>query len=220
MQSPDLDVPAGLPSYIDKPMLGRYIAQYATTFGVAADARFGTKVDSVEAADEAWRVRWSERDGATHTETYDAVIVANGHYEEPYAPPIPGDDEWLAADASREIIHSRAYDDASAFRDRSVLVVGGRSSGVDISRMLHGVAKWTYVLEKGCAGAVEHADQAVTCRSARGSAPTESCASTTAPWCRARARRSTASSSPRATCTRFPSWTSRRWAWPSAASAG
>ena len=162
MQSPDLDFPAGLPSYIDKPMLGRYIAQYATTFGVAEDARFGTKVDSVEAADEAWRVRWSERDGATHTETYDAVIVANGHYEEPYAPPIPGDDEWLAADASREIIHSRAYDDASAFRDRSVLVVGGRSSGVDISRMLHGVAKWTYVLEKGCAGAVEHAGQAVT----------------------------------------------------------
>jgi hypothetical protein len=32
------------------------------------------------------------------------------------------------------------------------LVVGGRSSGVDIARELHGTASWVYVMEKGCPG--------------------------------------------------------------------
>ena len=47
---------------------------------------------------------------------------------------VPGQ-EWLdAAPTSRAIIHSREYDSPSEFEGKSVLVVGGRSSGVDIAR--------------------------------------------------------------------------------------
>ena len=106
MQSPDLDFEDGLPSYITKPQLGRYIERYAEAFGIAPLANFGAAVQRVTAldgTDEGWEVQWTtSEDGTTHTETFDAVIVANGHYEEPYAPSIPGEAQWLAGDRCPE----------------------------------------------------------------------------------------------------------------------
>ena len=92
------------------------------------------------------------------------MVVANGHYNEPYLPEIPGEREWLAAapDGSRAIVHSRAYNEPSEFAGKVVLVVGGRSSGVDISRQLRGVADYIYVLEKKCEAPMTHAGEAVT----------------------------------------------------------
>ena len=176
MQSPDLDFPQGVPSYITKPQLGQYIADYAASFGVLPLTKFGSRVTSVALASSpsaaggslgegkgatAWEVRWST-DGAEQSETFDAVIVANGHYEAPYVPKIPGQDEWLAADGSRSIVHSREYDDPEHFAGRAVLVVGGRSSGVDITRMLKGVASWVYTLEKKCTSPVAYDSERVT----------------------------------------------------------
>ena len=140
MQSPDLDFAPGVPSYITKAQLGGYISAYADAFGVAPMARFGARVTRVSplgeadgpasaaADDEGWRVEWTSG-GAEQAAKFDAVVVANGHYEEPYEPSLPGEAEWLAADAARTIVHSRRYDDPAEFRSRSVLVVGGRSSG-------------------------------------------------------------------------------------------
>jgi len=173
MQSPDLDFAPGLPSYITKAQLGGYITAYADAFGVAPMARFGARVTrvlpmgevggpaSAAAADERWRVEWTSG-GAEQAETFDAVVVANGHYEEPYRPSLPGEAEWLRADAARTIVHSRRYDDPAEFRGRSVLVVGGRSSGVDIARALRGEAAWVYVLEKKCEAPITHEGEAVT----------------------------------------------------------
>ena len=140
MQSPDLDFAPGVPSYITKAQLGGYITAYADAFGVAPMARFGARVTRVSplgeadspasaaADDEGWRVEWTSG-GTEQAATFDAVVVANGHYEEPYEPSLPGEAEWLEADAARTIVHSRRYDDPAEFRGRSVLVVGGRSSG-------------------------------------------------------------------------------------------
>ena len=154
MQSPDLDFPSGVNSYITTPQLGAYIDAYAREFGVLPISKFGCRVTSVAleggpSGDERWRVQW-ERDGTAHSEMFDAVTVANGHYEAPYKPDLPGQAEWQQADASRVIVHSRNYDEPDVFAGKSVLVVGGRSSGVDIARELRGVAKWVYVLEKKC----------------------------------------------------------------------
>eukprot|EP00966_Prymnesium_polylepis_P136563 3155303-Prymnesium_polylepis.1 len=141
MQSPDLDFPQGLSSYITKPQLGTYIEAYAHTFGVASLAKFDCAVKSVTPIDEEgatgearWRVEWEES-GQRRSEVFDAVTVANGHYEAPYVPDIPGQAEWLGADAaSRAVVHSREYDEPEAFSGRAVLVVGGRSSGVQCRR--------------------------------------------------------------------------------------
>lgn len=169
MQSPDLDFPPGLPSYVTKPQLGAYIESYADAFAVRSLSTLGATVTSVAPAspgagpdEERWEVAWTTRGGTSHAATFDAVVVANGHYDEPYKPRLPGDAEWLGADSTRAVVHSREYDDPEEFRGQSVLVVGGRSSGVDIARELRGVAKWVYVLEKKCTAPVTIEGEAVT----------------------------------------------------------
>ena len=182
MQSPDLDFASSVPSYITKEMLGQYIEAYGREFGLLQLATFGATVTRVApAASEGaprWTVEWTVDDVA-HSDVFDAVVVATGHYNKPYMPSLPGEENWLAGDAARRITHSLHYDDPDDFRGQSVLVVGGRSSGVDIARMLYGVAEWVYVLEKKCTSATTHAAEAVThvplgtrlCRNGRLAAP-------------------------------------------------
>lgn len=78
------------------------------------------------------------------------MVVAKGHYDEQDSPEIPSQAASLAADSRRSIVHSREYDDPQVHVGRVVLVVGGRSSAVDIARELRGVASAVYMLEKGC----------------------------------------------------------------------
>jgi len=182
MQSPDLDFPPDVPSYVTKKMLGDYIDAYGRAFGLHSLTKFGAEVTRVTPTDSTpprWRVEWSS-DCAAHSDVFDAVVVASGHYNEPYLPSLPGEADWLAGDTSRSIMHSLRYTDPEEFRGKSVLVVGGRASGVDIARMLYGVASWVYVLEKKCTAAVTHSDEAVThvpvgtrlCRDGRLATPT------------------------------------------------
>ena len=137
MQSPDLDFPASLPSYVDGRALGDYISTYAEKFGV--EATFGARVlDVTPLADDRWRVKYETQQGCA-TDDYDAVVVCNGHYEAPYIPEIPGQEEWV--NDERSIVHSLHYHEPSPYEGKAVLIVGGRSSGVDISRELQNVAR-------------------------------------------------------------------------------
>ena len=158
MQSPDLDFPASLPSYVDGRALGDYISKYAEKFGV--EATFGAKVlDVTPLPDNRWQVKYETQQGCS-TDEYDAVVVCNGHYESPYVPHIPGQEAWLSEE--RSIVHSLYYDEPSPYEGKSVLIVGGRSSGVDISRELQGVSSWTYVIDKKCSSMESDADKRVT----------------------------------------------------------
>lgn len=166
MQSFDLDFPKQLPSYITGADLGQYVVDYAQHFNLNKFVRFGTKVIQVQAlrteeeealGETAWRVSWCTDEGtkneAINAEDFDAVVVATGHYETPYEPTIPGQAVWLAASpttGARKVVHSRSYKVPEEYASQVVLVVGGRSSAVDIARELRGVAHWVYVLEKGC----------------------------------------------------------------------
>ena len=153
MQSFDFDFPAGLTSYVSGPLLGRYFADYCDHFKLRESFRFQSRVEKVERKElegkESWQVMWTSADGS-HSEDFEAVCVASGHYEFPYCPEIPGEKEWLAASKERKIIHAVSYDDPDDFQGQSVLIVGGRSSAVDIARELKSRATSLYVLESGC----------------------------------------------------------------------
>ena len=110
-------------------------------------------------AESAWEVEWSSRE--TQAEWLDAVRSPTDTTSS-HAAHTAGEVEWLAADPSPSVVHSREYDDPEVFRGRSVLVVGGRSSGVDISRELRGVAKWVTILEKNCIEPRSYEGEAVT----------------------------------------------------------
>lgn len=171
MQGFELDFPSHMPSYVSAADLGRYLCSYADTFGIRQLTRFGTHVTSVrplrtEAEEEhgvtSWRVSWVSAGmgegsvGASKAESaqdFDAVVMATGHYEVPYEPTVPGQNEWLESSPApgvRRVVQAREYTEASPYASRAILVVGGRSSAVDIAREVRPVASWLYVLDKAC----------------------------------------------------------------------
>ncbi|KAL4425758.1 hypothetical protein ABPG75_009774 [Micractinium tetrahymenae] len=71
-----------------------------------------------------------QQDGAasTSTHTYDAVVVANGHYSRTRLPAIPGQAAFPG-----EVMHSHNYRTPERFKGLRVLLLGASSSGVDIA---------------------------------------------------------------------------------------
>ncbi|KAJ2159737.1 monooxygenase [Coemansia sp. RSA 552] len=71
---------------------------------------------------------------------FDALLVCTGRVSHPLIPDVPGLSELARRDPGR-IIHAKEYRRASDFTNQDVLVVGGASSGSDISRQLTFSAK-------------------------------------------------------------------------------
>lgn len=65
-------------------------------------------------------------------ETFDAVVVANGHYFVPWIPSITGLAEF-AATSPDAVIHSKAYRNKELYRGKRVVVVGASISGADLA---------------------------------------------------------------------------------------
>jgi len=119
--------------------LKRYFRAYSDRFNLAQNFRFNTTVEKVEpTAAGGWnvtnRVAATGKDssggmrpgGATETERFDGVILANGTLAHPSIPAFAGT-------FSGEIIHSSQYKNATFFAGKRVLVVGAGNSGCDIA---------------------------------------------------------------------------------------
>ncbi len=95
---------------------------------------------------ERWAVRTKDLlSGAattTTTATYDAVVVASGHYATPYVPAIEGLAAFAAAHPGA-VSHSKLYraPAEAAYGGRKVLVVGNAASGLDIAAQIRRVAR-------------------------------------------------------------------------------
>ncbi|KAI3199141.1 hypothetical protein DTO012A9_1606 [Penicillium roqueforti] len=88
-----------------------------------------------------WTVTW--RDLQTNeilVEQFDAVVVANGHHNDPYIPKITGLDEWSQTYPG-SIIHSSSYRRPESFANKKVIVVGHSASGIDIANQIGRVSK-------------------------------------------------------------------------------
>lgn len=79
--------------------------------------------------------------GTSDTTEYDAVVVANGHFNVPFIPDVPGLTTWNKDD----ITHSRYFDDPEDYKGFNVLVVGNSSSGLDIAAQLSASSKTVFV---------------------------------------------------------------------------
>lgn len=80
------------------------------------------------------------RTGDDKTDSYDAVVVASGHYDVTYLPDIPGIREWNKA-YPKVISHSKHYDSPPIFRDKKAVVVGSSASAIDIGAQISEVSK-------------------------------------------------------------------------------
>ncbi|KAF4974885.1 hypothetical protein FZEAL_8267 [Fusarium zealandicum] len=71
---------------------------------------------------------------------FDAVVVASGHYNDPFIPDIPGLVEFDKAHPGA-VSHSKFYRRPNDYKDKKVIVVGNSASGIDVSVQLSAVAK-------------------------------------------------------------------------------
>ncbi|KAL7797597.1 hypothetical protein V8C37DRAFT_370041 [Trichoderma ceciliae] len=75
-------------------------------------------------------------------ETYDAVVVANGHYSVPFIPSIKNVQEFNQAHPSI-ITHSKQYRKNDQFKGKKVVIVGNGPSGLDLALQINEVASRT-----------------------------------------------------------------------------
>ncbi len=108
---------------------------YATRFGLHPLIRFGVTVGAAELRPQGgWRL-----DCGGQTLTCDHLVVATGNNVYPHAP------DWAATANQVEVMHSADYRDATRFRDRSVVIVGGGESASDMTLEIAQVANRTWV---------------------------------------------------------------------------
>lgn len=74
------------------------------------------------------------------TETFDAIVVATGHYTVPYIPETPGLAEF-SSHFQGSVEHSKAWRGPEKYRGKRVVVVGASISAADMSFALANVVE-------------------------------------------------------------------------------
>jgi dimethylaniline monooxygenase (N-oxide forming) len=121
-QFSDFPMPAHYPDFPSRQQVLDYLESAADHYGVRAAIRFSRRVQQVEPAEGGWRV--TLEGGASAL--YRAVVVANGHHNEPSLPRVEGR-------FAGEAMHSSEYRHRDVFAGRRVLVVGYGNSGTQIA---------------------------------------------------------------------------------------
>lgn len=125
------------------------------------DFVFSTKVVSTEFQDGRWLVNTFDVSKKTKGRRFEfrALVVCTGHYNLPNVPVLNGAETFPC-----QIIHSQQFRSASLYTGKTVLVVGGMSSGGDMANMLldHGCAVHISLRKKGDGGTFHEAPSLVT----------------------------------------------------------
>lgn len=149
----------GMNSYVSHLEVQQYLEEYANKFDLMRLIHFGCSVtalkmligdDKAECNNEKkWSkisLEWMDRNkNQSSQQMFDAVCICTGHYALPSYPRIPGLDNF-----SGKVMHSIEYDNPSDFVGLTVLCVGGRASGGDITREISQVAKRVYLSDSSC----------------------------------------------------------------------
>ena len=144
MQFPDFPFPnaPSIDTYPHHSVVLDYLRAYHDHFDLAPYIRYHHKViklippslASPSAPPQSlpqWTVYVEDTQSkVTHQETFDSVIVCNGHYTKPHIPDFIGLRRF-----QKPIVHSQSYREPSRelFEHKCVVVVGYRSSGIDIA---------------------------------------------------------------------------------------
>nr|XP_006627556.1 PREDICTED: flavin-containing monooxygenase FMO GS-OX-like 4 [Lepisosteus oculatus] len=137
MAFPDFPFDTHLSSFVHHTEVRRYLEKYCEHFRLREHIKFRTLVDAVKpvGAPTGWRgLAWdvtvtnSLRQKESVTERFDAVMVCNGHFYDPYIPPIPGLENFKGT-----LMHSHDYRCAEPLAGKSVVLLGAGLSGLDIA---------------------------------------------------------------------------------------
>lgn len=141
--------PSQAPLFPKHRTVKEYLEEYAQE--VMNIIHFETQVSEVTRKDSgqnAWEVKTTNlQTGTVSTRTYDAVVVASGHFTVPHVPDILGIAAWDKAH-SGAISHSKFYDSPEVFRAKKVVVVGNSASGLDIGTQINEISKGKVIVSQ------------------------------------------------------------------------
>uniref|UniRef100_T1JB49 Flavin-containing monooxygenase n=1 Tax=Strigamia maritima TaxID=126957 RepID=T1JB49_STRMM len=140
----DFPPPDHYPNFMHNSRLLEYLESYAVRFNLIPYINFNHAVTDITYADDyastgRWTVSVTYQDTIL-TDTFDAVMVCNGHHINPKMPTFPGMDEFKGT-----VAHSHNYKTGKKYEDMNVVVVGVGNSGGDITVELSRIAKQVYM---------------------------------------------------------------------------
>ncbi|XP_011635501.1 flavin-containing monooxygenase FMO GS-OX-like 2 isoform X1 [Pogonomyrmex barbatus] len=125
----------------------KYLKDYAQHFDIYRHVHFNIKVEHVQSisSDYCDQNKWSVQIRKLKTNEmelryFDAIMVCNGHYFDPYVPTIVGIESF-----SGLILHSHSYRKPDEFSGKNILILGAGSSGIDIGIDLSNQASRVYL---------------------------------------------------------------------------
>lgn len=126
----DLPMPKAWPAYLHHTQVLEYLERYAEVFDLEDRLSTRHEVLGVKPDGDTWRVTIRNLDdGAETTQSFRAVVVANGHH---WSPNVPDTDPAFTG----EVLHAQSYRTPEPFIGRHVVVVGVGNTGVDIAAEL------------------------------------------------------------------------------------
>lgn len=125
--------PHETPQFPHRDEVYEYIKTYSDTIPDGGTIYTNSEIVSTEKHGEEWVVTVENSiTGDKRRKNYDAVVVANGHFDVPYIPLVLGLAQWNRL-AGESITHSKYFDEGNAYKGKTVLVVGGFASGIDLA---------------------------------------------------------------------------------------
>lgn len=158
MRSSLLNWPEGTPNHVTHHEIEAYVQRLSRETGAHDVTLFDTRVEEAVKTGDKWSVRTKtlhlsdeQPQGFTVEEkqwTFDAVVVAAGHYHVPLIPDVPGLAEWKSK-YPEKVMHSKSYRYPATFKDKNVLIIGAGVSSLDIAKELDGLANKVYQSSRG-----------------------------------------------------------------------
>ena len=142
MKFTDLAFPDKAPLMPSHHVVQSYLEEYSREIVEKDLVNFGSRVTSVlpgkdDHGKRVWEVATTSVLDTNHTftSTFDAVVIANGHYTSPFIPSLPGLSSWATAkneEGKPLIIHSKSWRHPPT-TSKKILIIGAGISGMDIA---------------------------------------------------------------------------------------
>ena len=132
----DFPYPNTAPDFPSRAEVLQYLNDYTDHFGLRKYIAFNSTVERIEPGDEGhWLVASRAETGSTTVQSFNAIVVASGLYQQPIYPQFPGIETFQG-----KILHSADYRAPEGFEGKRVVVVGVGASGADIAAEVSEVA--------------------------------------------------------------------------------
>ncbi|WJJ93010.1 flavin-containing monooxygenase [Neopusillimonas aromaticivorans] len=144
----DFPMPAEYPEWPSGEQVQRYLAAFAKHFDLDRRINLNTEVLSADQdGDKSWRIKTRNvKTGAETEHHFDNLVVANGIFSEPFIPPYPGREEFVAAGG--QLMATSDFHNLEDARGKNVLVVGYGKSSCDVAAVIGEVAASTKVIAR------------------------------------------------------------------------